>query len=193
VADQGTVIPDDERRPSDDRNAHGLSRRRESQWYGWSWGDRERRSGLPWIGIFLVGFGALLLLERAVPQLRVLSSAIVLAVGLVLLLRWAAERRIAFLYGGAIITALAIPGTLQGVGLPSPEGLGTLCLGIAFLFIALVRWQSGSGVGWQAWLGAILTVLGGARVALPQLDDLFLPALLVALGALLVFRSRDRG
>jgi hypothetical protein len=175
-------MTDEERRP-----------RGPVQWYGWGWGDRERRSGLPWIGIFLVGFGALLLLERAVPQLRVLGSAIVLTVGLVLLVRWAAERRLAFLYAGAIITALAVPGTLEGVGLPAPEGLGTLCLGIAFLFIALVRWQSRSGVGWQAWLGAILTVLGGARVAMPQIDDLFLPALLVALGALLVFRSRDRG
>jgi hypothetical protein len=178
---------------TDQRQGETVRRDSRMQWYGWSWGDRERRSGLPWIGILLVGFGALLILERAVPQLRVLGSAIVLTIGLVLLVRWAAERRLPFLYADAIVTALAIPGTLEGLGRTAPEGLGTLCLGIAFLFIALVRWQSGSGVGWQAWLGAILTVLGGARVALPQLDDLFLPALLVALGALLVFRSRDRG
>lgn len=186
-------MTDDERRPIDEPQVDRFGRDRQVQWYGWNWGERERRTGVPWIGLFLVGFGALLILERAVPQLRVLGSAIVLTIGLVLLVQWAAERRLAFLYAGAIVTALAIPGTLQGVGMPAPEGLGTLCLGIAFLFIALVRWQSGSGVGWQAWLGAILTVLGGARVALPQIDDLFLPALLVALGALLVFRSRDRG
>lgn len=183
----------DDSGPIDERRAERIRPERQMQWYGWNWGDESRRPGLPWIGIFLVGFGALLILERAVPQLRVLGSAIVLTIGLVLLVRWATERRLPFLYAGAIITAIAVPGTLQGLGQPAPEGLGTLCLGIAFLFIALVRWQSGSGVGWQAWLGAILTVLGGARVALPQLDDLFLPALLVGLGALLVFRSRDRG
>ena len=34
--------------------------------YGWSWGrDEDRRPRLPWIGIFLVIFGALLLLDLA--------------------------------------------------------------------------------------------------------------------------------
>jgi hypothetical protein len=175
----------------EDRSGHG--RQGQGQWYGWGWGDGERRSGLPWIGIFLVVFGGLILLERSVPQFRFAGSAFVVAIGIVLLVRWAIERRMGFLYAGAIITAVALPGLLQGLGVPANEGLGTLCLGIAFLFIALVRWQSGGGVGWQAWLGAILTVLGGARVAMPQIGDLFLPALLIALGALLVFRGLDRG
>lgn len=186
-------MTDDEQRPSDDQPARGYGRYGQMQWYGWGWGDGERRSGLPWIGIFLVVFGGLILLERSVPQFRFVGSAFVVAIGIVLLVRWAIERRMGYLYAGAIITALALPGLLQGLGVPPNEGLGTLCLGIAFLFIALVRWQSGGGVGWQAWLGAILTVLGGARVAMPQIGDLFLPALLIALGALLVFRGLDRG
>jgi len=163
------------------------------QWASWGWGDEARRPGLPWIGIFLVVFGGLILLERAVPQFRIVGSAFVVGIGIILLVRWAIERRTAFLYAGAIVTALAVPGALQALGLPANEGLGTLSLGIAFLFIALVRWQSGSGVGWQAWLGAILTVLGGARVAMPQISNLFLPALLVALGVVVLLRGRDRG
>jgi hypothetical protein len=185
-------MTDDERRPSDDVHRQGFGRPGQVGWYGWGWGDEERRPGLPWIGIFLVVFGGLLLLERAVPQFRFAGSAFVVAIGIVFLIRWAAERRTGFLYAGAIITALALPGTLQGFGLQANEGLGTLCLGIAFLFIALVRWQSGSGVGWQAWFGAALAVLGATRIAMPQLGDLFLPALLIALGALLVFRGLER-
>ncbi|MDP9482521.1 MAG: hypothetical protein M3P84_04775 [Chloroflexota bacterium] len=168
-------------------------RRGPVQWSSWGWGDEARRPGLPWIGIFLVVFGGLLLLERAVPQFRVVGSTVVVGIGIILLVRWAIERRTAFLYAGAIVTALAIPGALQALGMPANEGLGTLSLGIAFLFIALVRWQSRNGVGWQAWLGAILTVLGGARVAMPQIGDLFLPALLIALGVVVLLRGRDRG
>jgi hypothetical protein len=173
----------------DDRR---LQPRGDVQWWGWGWGEEERRPGLPWIGIFLVVFGGLLLLERVVPQFRFAGSAFVLAVGLVFLIRWAIERRSAFLYAGAIITALALPGTLQGLGVPANEGLGTLCLGLAFLFIALVRWQGGGGVGWQAWFGGILAVLGATRIAVPQIGDLFLPALLIALGALLLYRGLGR-
>lgn len=179
-------MTDDDRRPADE------PRQGEVQWPSWSWGEEERRPGLPWIGIFLVVFGGLLLLERAVPQFRAAGSAFVVAIGVVFLIRWATERRTGFLYAGAIITALAMPGVLQALGVPANEGLGTLCLGIAFLFIALVRWRSTGGVGWQAWLGAILTVLGGMRIAVPQIGDLFLPALLIALGVLLVFRGLDR-
>lgn len=180
-------------RPIEEQPADGFGRRGQVQWHGWGWGEEERRPGLPWIGVFLVVFGGLILLERAVPQFRFAGSAFVVAIGIVFLIRWATERRTAFLYAGAIIMALALPGALQGFGVPANEGLGTLCLGIAFLFIALVRWQGRNGVGWQAWLGAILTVLGASRVAMPQIGDLFLPALLIALGALLVFRGLDRG
>jgi hypothetical protein len=185
-------MTDDERRPADDEHVRRFGRHGDEQWNGWGWGDEERRPGLPWIGVFLVVFGGLLLLERAVPQFRFAGSAFVVAIGIAFLIRWAIERRMVFLYAGAIITALALPGTLQGLGVPANEGLGTLCLGIAFVFIALVRWQSGGGVGWQAWLGAILTVLGATRIAMPQLGDLFFPALLIALGALLVFRGLER-
>ncbi|HVL53345.1 MAG TPA: hypothetical protein VM344_03710 [Vitreimonas sp.] len=164
------------------------TRRGEVRVHRWQWGPDERqRPGLPWVGIFLVVFGALLLLERFVPQFRLAGSALLLAIGIVFLARWAIERGGAALYAGAIITGLALPGLLQGSGIVAGPGLGTLCLGLAFLFIALVRYQTGGGVGWQAWFGAILAVIGGTQVALPQLGGLLVPALLVAFGLLLVF------
>ena len=37
--------------------------------YHWEWGpDDTRRPGLPWIGIFLLVFGGLLLIQQLVPQ-----------------------------------------------------------------------------------------------------------------------------
>jgi hypothetical protein len=156
--------------------------------YGWQWGpDERRRPGLPWVGIFLIVFGALLILERVVPQFRLAGSAFLLAVGLVFLLRWGVERGSGSLYAGAIITALAAPGVLEGMRLAAGEGLGTLCLGIAFLFIALVRYVSRGGIGWQAWFGAILAAIGATRVALPNVASLLVPAVLVVLGLMLMF------
>jgi hypothetical protein len=153
----------------------------------WRWGaDERRRPGLPWIGIFLVVFGALLLLERVVPQFRTAGSAFLLAVGIVFLARWVLERGTGSLYAGALITALALPGVLEGSGIVRGPGLGTLCLGLAFLFIALVRFLTKGGVGWQAWLGGILVVIGAVSVAVPGLGAIVVPAVLVALGVMLV-------
>jgi hypothetical protein len=156
--------------------------------YRWQWGPDERqRPGLPWVGVFLLVFGGLLLLERFVPQFRLAGSAFLLAVGIVFLIRWAVERGSASLYAGSIITGLALPGVLEGSGVVGGPGLGTLCLGLAFLFIASVRYSTGGGLGWQAWFGAILAGIGGTQVAVPQLGGLLVPAILVVLGLVLVF------
>ncbi len=161
--------------------------------YGWRWGpESESRPGLPWFGIFLVVFGALLLLDRVAPEYQLASSAFLLAVGLVFLLRWWVERGIGSLYAGALITGLALPGVLESLNVASGEGLGTLCLGLAFLFLALVRYLSSGGVGWQAWVGAILALYGLSRVAVPEIGRLIVPAFLVAFGALLVLRGLRR-
>jgi hypothetical protein len=161
--------------------------------YGWQWGpDDQRRPGLPWIGIFLVVFGALLLLDRLVPEYQVASSAFLLAVGLVFLGRWFVERGIGSLYAGALITGLAAPGVLEGLNLASGDGLGTFCLGVAFLFLALVRYTSSGGIGWQAWVGGILTLYGLARVSTPEIGQLVVPIYLVILGVLLLLRGFGR-
>lgn len=158
----------------------------------WEWGTgtwgrgQERRPGLPWIGVFLLVFGGLLLIQQLYPQSQSLGSLLVLAVGLAFLIRWVINRGTGSLYAGAIITALAIPPALTNAGL-SREGLGTLCLGIAFLFIALVRMMGGGGFGWQAWFGGLLTVIGAVNLIQPQVGGLIVPVALVVAGVILVF------
>jgi hypothetical protein len=160
--------------------------------YTWEWGpDQSRRPGLPWIGIFLLVFGGLLLVQQVFPQAQSLGSVLVLAIGIAFLVRWAISRGTGSLYAGAIITALAVPGALTNAGVDR-AGLGTLSLGIAFLFIALVRAISGGGVGWQAWLGGLLAIIGGVNLVQPQVGDLLVPVALVVLGVLLLFGGGAR-
>ena len=54
--------------------------------YTWEWGPEEgRRPGLPWIGIFLLVFGALLLIQQLFPQAKALGSLVFVAIGLAFL------------------------------------------------------------------------------------------------------------
>jgi hypothetical protein len=169
--------------------------------YTWEWGTgtwgrgQERRPGLPWIGVFLLVFGGLLLIQQLFPQSQSFGSLLVLAVGIAFLIRWAVNRGTGSLYAGAIITALAIPPALTNAGF-AREGLGTLCLGIAFLFIALVRLMGGGGLGWQAWFGGLLTLIGAVNLVQPQVGGLIVPVALVVAGMILVFGGLlgpDRG
>ena len=161
--------------------------------YGWRWGpDGERRPGLPWIGIFLVVFGGLLLVERALPQYETLGNIVVLAAGLASLLAWAVSRGTGALYAGAFLTAAALPGTIEGLGYPLGEGWGTFFFGLAFLLVALVRVWRGGGWGWQALFGAVLVVVGASRFAIPDVAALALPLILVALGGWLLIRGALR-
>jgi hypothetical protein len=154
--------------------------------HSWDWNPGEGRlTGLPWIGIFLLVFGGLLLIEGLVPGARSLGSLAVLAVGIAFLVKWAMDRGTGSLYAGAIITALAAPGVLKAVGVEA-NGLGTFCLGVAFLAIAGVRFASGGGWGWQLWFGGLLALVGGVSMSTPGAGSLVVPAALVVLGALLV-------
>ncbi len=68
-------------------------------------------------------------------------------------------------------------------------------LGIGLLAIALARWRSRGGIGWQGVFGAILALVGGADLASalvpgsPSLDALLGPILLLGLGVLVLLRS----
>jgi hypothetical protein len=157
--------------------------------YSWEWGtDDQHRPGLPWIGIFLLVFGGLLLLQQLFPQFQAVGSVVVLAIGLAFLVKWAVDRGAASLYAGAIITALALPGLLNAAGIEA-NGLTTFFLGLAFLFIAAVRVATGGGLGWQLWFGGLLAVIGGAQIANAPLGGYILPVILVALGLLLIVRG----
>lgn len=154
--------------------------------YRWEWGpDDARRPGLPWIGIFLLVFGGLLLLQAVYPEARAAGSVLVLAIGLTFLIRWAIDRGTGSLYAGAIITALAAPGVLNTAGVDL-DGLGTFSFGVAFLFIAIVRMASGGGWGWQLWFGAMLALIGGVRMASPTIGGLIIPVAIIALGAVMI-------
>ena len=160
--------------------------------YGWEWSDiggPRGRSRLPWFGIFLVVFGALLLLRQVFPALETAGSLLFLAVGVAFLVSWLVNRGLGSLYLGAIITALAAPDLLAAAGVISGPGVGTLCLGFAFLFIALVRSFSGGGWGWQLVLGLILFAIGASSVALPALGDLLWPLVLVIIGVAVLVRA----
>ena len=161
--------------------------------YHWEWGpDGTRRPGLPWIGIFLLVFGGLLLVQQVYPEFESLGSVLVLAIGLAFLVKWAIDRGTGSLYAGAIITALAAPGLLNAAGIEA-EGLTTLSLGAAFLFIAAVRATTGGGWGWQLWFGGLLALIGGVAASSPAAGGLVVPVLLVALGAALLVRDAGRG
>lgn len=161
--------------------------------YHWEWGpDGTRRPGLPWIGIFLLVFGGLLLVQQVYPEFESLGSVLVLAIGLAFLVKWAIDRGTGSLYAGAIITALAAPGLVNAAGIEA-EGLTTFSLGVAFLFIAAVRAATGGGWGWQLWFGGLLALVGGVSISSPAAGSLVVPALLIALGAALLLRDAGRG
>lgn len=161
------------------------------QVYTWEWGPAQaRRPGLPWIGIFLVVFGVLLLIQQVYPQFQEIGSVFVLALGIAFLIKWAIDRGTGSLYAGALITALAAPGVINAVGF-DVDGLGTFCFGVAFLFIAAVRAAQHGGWGWQLIFGGLLVLIGGANMLTPDVGGLLLPiTLLVAGGLLLIGSSR---
>lgn len=152
------------------------------------WGaDDERRPGVPWIGIFLIVFGGLLVLDQVLPD-RNLGDVLLLAAGLASLVAWAIRRSTFLLYAGAFLTAAAIPGTLRGLGFDIGAGWGTLTFGVAFLFVALVGAARGGGWGWQVVVGAVLLALGASEVAVPNLASIVLPVLLIVVGIALLVR-----
>lgn len=161
--------------------------------YSWEWsevpGTRPGRSRLPWFGIFLVVFGALLLLRQFYPSLETAGSLLFLAAGIAFLVSWLVNRGMGSLYLGAIITALAAPELLAAAGVVEGPGVGTACLGLAFLFIAAVRAASGGGWGWQAGLGIILFAIGASSIAIPGMSDLVWPVVIIVLGGLLLIRA----
>jgi hypothetical protein len=160
--------------------------------YGWQWGrEEDRRPQLPWIGVFLVIYGALLLIDRLASQYLAASNLLVLAAGLAFLIVWLLRRGTFALYAGAFLTASAVPGLVKSLGNDLGDGFGTLCYGVALLFIGAVRMTRGGGVGWQALIGVLLVVLGGSELTLPDVADLVLPILLVVFGFVLLTRDRS--
>lgn len=164
----------------------------------WSWeaGWRDPRPRVPWLGIFLLLFGGLLLLQEAAPGAKVAGSAFVLALGIAFLLSWAVGRGGFSLFAGAILTGYGLPRLLIDMGAISGSGWDTLGFGLALVFISLVRAGGGRGhLGWLFLIGAFLAALGALEIAaarvpgMPDIGTLFWPIVLLVTGAWLVLRS----
>ena len=164
----------------------------------WTWGDEDVRRGLPWIGVFLVVFGAILLLGQAYPQAHIVGSALTTAFGVALLVSWATGRGWG-LYPGLLITAYSLPGLLIDIGaIPAGPGYGTFLFGVGLLAVAAMRWVARRTWGWQLIVGGILALAGGSEIAsrlwpgFPGLGDLLGPLVLVVLGLLIITRAVRR-
>lgn len=164
----------------------------------WGWGAPSERYGVPWVGIFLVVFGGLLLLQQVAPEIQWAGSILALAIGLAFLVSWLINRRTSALYVGTIITALTLPDVLAAAKIiDGGEGWGTLFLGIAFLAIAIVRAVGRGGWGWQLVIGGLLALTGSSTVArhvpgFPEIGHYAWPLALIALGVILVARGTMR-
>jgi hypothetical protein len=165
----------------------------------WTWSDQEVRRGLPWFGVFLVVFGAILLVGQTYPRAHILGSALTTAFGLAFLVSWATGRRWG-LYPGLLITAYSLPGLLVDLTLlPAGSGYGAFLFGIGLLGVAAMRYGSRRTWGWQLVIGAILALAGGSEIGtrlwpgFPSLGNLLGPLVLVLLGLVILSRGVRRG
>jgi hypothetical protein len=164
----------------------------------WTWDDEDLRRGLPWMGVFLVVFGGILLLGTAFPSAHILGSALTTALGVALLASWATGRGWG-LYPGLLITAYSLPSLLVDLGLiPAGGGYGTFLFGVGLLGVAVMRWSARRTWGWQLIVGGILALAGGSEIAsrlwpgFPGLGDLLGPLVLILIGVVILSRAFRR-
>lgn len=167
---------------------------------GWSLGQAEAgRLGF-WIGVGLLAIGVYLVLEQFVPAVRILGSlGMALAGGV--LLAWVVTGRAgawALNIGAILVGYGALRFVVEIIGLRT-GGWGTLGAGLGLLALAALRTRRGSGVGWQAWAGGFCVIWGGWGAldsvipGFPSLGDLLVPALVVAIGIIVLRRGLAPG
>ena len=160
----------------------------------WSWSsDEAGRPGLPFVGVFLLGFGFLLLLQQFIPGTSVWSW-LGLLIGVSALVVYASRRGATgsgfLLWVGVILVAIGLPSLLVAVGfLPDRDGWSTLFLGVALIGLGLVR-RSRPGIPLSVWLGGILTIIGLGETALvSDFGSYVVPIAVIAIGGLIVLRA----
>lgn len=163
---------------------------------GWWWWSGQRR--FPWLGAFLIAVGAALAVAQVAPEV---SDSRLLA-AFIALVFWAAFFSAGMGWAGiaaAIIGGWGLSGILQDLGYVSGGGWTPLLIGAGFLVVYLAELaMRGGRLAWTLWIGLALVILGAGEIALrqipgfPPLDALFVPVLLIAIGAFLVLRAIRR-
>jgi len=160
----------------------------------WAWSsDEAGRPGLPFVGVLLLAFGGLLLLQQLLPGTSVWSW-LGLAIGASALVVYASRRSRTgsgfLLWIGVILVAIGLPSLLIAIGLlPERDGWGTLFLGIALVALGLVR-RTRPGIPVSIWIGGALALIGLSETALlPNLSGYVLPLIVLAIGGVIVLRA----
>ncbi len=153
------------------------------------WSYESHRPSVPLLGVFLVALGALLFVEQVAPgSVELGFGGLVLALGLAFLVSW--WRGGWGLYPGILLVALSLPGVLINLdALPDRNGYSTFLLGAGLLAVTAARLRDHRGLGWQGVVGLVLLASGAASIlALHDIGNLVLPALLIAFGAIVILR-----
>lgn len=164
-------------------------------WVGWearSWSSAPRR--IPWLGLFLVLLGAVLLVGQTATPLSGWTLFLA-AIAAAFALDWLVNRSPGALVPACFFGALALSGGLHDVGLIEGGGWTPLILGAGLLLAWLLGRLEGRRHPLAFWLGLILGLLGlveiGWRLAGVSIGDLW-PVILIALGLAILLRERGR-
>lgn len=154
-------------------------------------GARRDREGRLWLGLILIGLGAIFLLDRLVPDI---GAYLPLLVGLGLFVAFLATRAYGFLIPAGIVSGVGAGILLQQTY--HQGGIFLLALGTGFAAIwligSLVRLRENHW--WPLIPGGILVTIGLIDLAdeggqLADLLDIGWPILLVAVGLLVIIRA----
>ena len=152
---------------------------------------RRDREGRLWLGLILIGLGAIFLLDRLVPDI---GAYLPLLVGLGFFVAFLATRAYGFLIPAGIVSGVGAGIVLQR---SYPEGgIFLLALGTGFVAIWLIGslFRLREQHWWPLIPGGILITIGLVDLAdeggqLAELLDIGWPLLLVAVGLLVIIRA----
>jgi hypothetical protein len=144
-------------------------------------------------GVILIAVGATLF---AVQLLHLDGDVIILVIGLVFAIAFAANRRYGVLIPAGILTGLGLGIVLEDSGVQGEPVVLGLGLGFLAIYVAdfLTSGARAPGRWWPLIPGAILTVIAGAESTFgaegARLIEQGWPILLIAAGAWLMLRGR---
>jgi hypothetical protein len=152
---------------------------------------RRDREGRLWLGLILIGLGAIFLLDRLVPDI---GGYVPLIVGLGLFVAFLATRAYGFLIPAGIVSGVGAGILLQQTY--DQGGIFLLALGAGFASIWLIGslFRLRENHWWPLIPGGILATIGLVDLAdesgqLADVLDIGWPVLLVVVGLLVIIRA----